>query len=322
MNVQLPLQLSGWATERVKWSPHTQTDSMMTFDMSVSSLLQNEVVIPSNCRIRMVVIASRETKMLSDQTDVEPSPPQPSKTSLLSSPTTMSTLDLETLLTSPKLISLLEASKTTQSQLLTLLSAPTAAPATTRVQQQSTLLSQLSHLRTLHRQTVLTLRATKSETASARSDVDSLHLTFQNLIYEQSHLRAEIEACERYPHPYADLPLEDLDTFLTSHAELESAGDHELTLARIEYERLQREGLEKQRLGLVRKKQALVKENLKREEDLQGLDGRMEAFIDAARPIEQVLGLVKDEDVKEKNVEEGTTVATGSAAAGKHVTMG
>ena len=98
-----------------------------------------------------------------------------------------------------------------------------------------------------------------------------------------------------------------MDSFLIAHPDLADADTHALTLARIERERVQREELERERLALVKKKQALVKENLKRKEDLQGLDGRMEAFIDAARPIEKVLGLGLEDKEKIGVGEDGAT---------------
>ena len=74
-------------------------------------------------------------------------------------------------------------------------------------------------------------------------------------------------------------------------------------MARIEDERAQREGLEKERVALVKRKQALVRGNAKRKEDLRGLDGMMEGFIDAAKPIEKVLGLVGGKEVVGKEME-------------------
>ena len=90
-------------------------------------------------------------------------------------------------------------------------------------------------------------------------------------------------------------------------------GDHEVTLARIEFERVQREGLEAERVGLVKRKQELGRGNGKRKEDLRALDGRVEGFIDAAGPIEVVLGL------RGRN---GEKVGDGDGEGGKDVVTG
>ena len=58
--------------------------------------------------------------------------------------------------------------------------------------------------------------------------------------------------------------------------------------ARINQEHAEREGLESQRQGLLRKKQSLIAENKKRKDDLASLDQDLEKFIDAAKPIQTI----------------------------------
>lgn len=64
--------------------------------------------------------------------------------------------------------------------------------------QQKLLLTNISHLRGLHRAAHLSARETKSQTSEARQELDRLHLQLQNLYYEQRHLQGEISACETY----------------------------------------------------------------------------------------------------------------------------
>lgn len=64
--------------------------------------------------------------------------------------------------------------------------------------QQKLLLTNISHLRGLHRSAHITARETKTQTAEARQEVDRLHLQLQNLYYEQRHLQGEIAACDSY----------------------------------------------------------------------------------------------------------------------------
>lgn len=77
--------------------------------------------------------------------------------------------------------------------------------------EQKLLLTNISHLRGLHRAANFTARETKAQTAEARHEVDRLHLQLQNLYYEQRHLEGEIEACESYEYvrpesPWPNLP--------------------------------------------------------------------------------------------------------------------
>jgi THO complex subunit 5 len=63
---------------------------------------------------------------------------------------------------------------------------------------QKTMIAHLSQLRGQNRRAVVSVRATKQETAEARQEVDRLLLQLQNLYYEQRHLMGEIGACEGY----------------------------------------------------------------------------------------------------------------------------
>ncbi|KAK4561028.1 hypothetical protein LTR86_004983 [Recurvomyces mirabilis] len=145
--------------------------------------------------------------------------------------------------------------------------------------QQKTLNTHLAKVRGLNRKAVLSVRATKQETAEARQEIDSLHLSLQNLYYEQRHLRGEIGGCEGYDHRYRQLPMVSEEEYLSRHPEQADASEHDLTIARIEDERLARQELEVQRLELVKKKEALAKETLAKKEELGRLDAEVEKWV-------------------------------------------
>lgn len=63
---------------------------------------------------------------------------------------------------------------------------------------QKLMTSRLANYRGLHRDAVLASRGTKQETAEAKSEIDTLHLQLQNLLYEQRHLDSEIAGCRDY----------------------------------------------------------------------------------------------------------------------------
>ncbi|GKT48336.1 putative threonine dehydratase [Colletotrichum spaethianum] len=152
--------------------------------------------------------------------------------------------------------------------------------------EQKLLLTNISHLRGLHRSANFDARDTKAQTAEARHEVDRLHLQLQNLYYEQRHLEGEIEACES--HTYQKLPLIPVDDFVALHPEHADDDENAMMIARIGHERAEREALEQQRLELVGRKQKLIADNKKRKDDLANLDKDLEKFIDAAKPIQEL----------------------------------
>lgn len=118
----------------------------------------------------------------------------------------------EGLIRDPLLLSVLEAASRTRSQCLTILDflddnalqsrsispEPNDEASYALARHQKRLTSRLAHFRGLFRNAALSGRATKQETSEAKSEIDTLHLQLQNLLYEQRHLKGEIAACEDY----------------------------------------------------------------------------------------------------------------------------
>lgn len=116
---------------------------------------------------------------------------------------------VETLVTDPTLLSVLEAATKAREQSLAILDllqqyhqASASSEANEQIvglaDQQKKLNGQLARLRGENRKAVQSVRRTKQETSEARQEIDSLHLQLQNLYYEQRHLKGEILACEEY----------------------------------------------------------------------------------------------------------------------------
>ncbi|KAH7417254.1 Fms-interacting protein-domain-containing protein [Cadophora sp. MPI-SDFR-AT-0126] len=201
---------------------------------------------------------------------------------------------IKDIVTEPGLKAALETSAQAREQAVALLDFVSNQPATAtpsedfQIQvskQQKLLLTYLAQLRGLHRDAHMAARETKAVTAEARQEVDKLHLQLQNLYYEQRHLQGEIAACESFDHKYTQLPLIPVEQFLAEHPEHAGADENALMTARIDHEHAEREALESQRQGLLKKKLGLVAENKKRKDDLAALDKDLETFIDAAKPI-------------------------------------
>ncbi|KAK3110517.1 hypothetical protein LTR53_015116 [Teratosphaeriaceae sp. CCFEE 6253] len=205
----------------------------------------------------------------------------------------------DTLITDPALHSVLTAATRAREQSLALLDFLAAqhhdTPADSELdaqlalsKQQKLLHAHLARLRGLNRHAILSVRATKHETAEARQEIDSLHLQLQNLYYEQRHLRGEIAGCEGYEHRFKHLPLIPFEDFLAQHPEQSTSSGHDLMLARMADERAARQQLEEERLGLVKRKEALVRETTAKKEELGRLDAEMEKWLAGQEGVRRV----------------------------------
>ena len=63
------------------------------------------------------------------------------------------------------------------------------------------------------------IREDKAATTTSRAEVDTLHLSLQNVQYENRHLAGEIAATENHPHIYRELDLVSEEEFLATHPE-------------------------------------------------------------------------------------------------------
>jgi THO complex subunit 5 len=200
------------------------------------------------------------------------------------------------------------------------MSSPSASPTPAEIETsrlQSKLFAYSAQLKSLHRKSIMSVRATKQLTSDARSEIDRLNLQLQNLVYEQRHLRGEIRGCEEYEyvfsafnftspvympqspfnsrsstkltnyssHKYTSLPLISIEDYLELFPDHASLSEHDLMIARIAHEHVKRQALEEKRQGLLKRKQGLIAENNRRKEDLANLDKDLERFIEAADPI-------------------------------------
>lgn len=165
----------------------------------------------------------------------------------------------------------------------------TASLQQTLLKQQKLLHALLSRLRTQSRRVAYEIRDVKAQTGEARQEVDRLLLQLQNLYYEQRHLLGEIASCEEYDHAYRHLPLVDVEEYIMQHPEDAGLDEEELMPRRIEFEGRERSRMEEERLELVKVKEALVKENARRKEEMRKIDERLEAWVEASAPIQSDL---------------------------------
>lgn len=202
---------------------------------------------------------------------------------------------VDDVITSPVLTPCLETSQaalTQTTQLIEFLSQHASSPTTTELQlhvarQQKIVSAYLSRLRLQTRKAAYAARTTKLETAEARKHVDGLLLQLQNLYYEQRHLSGEIASCEDYNHSYRDLPLIDTEEYLERFPDQQELSEEELMPNMIEFEAAERARMEQERLDLMKVKEKLIAENMKRKEDMKKMDEKLEAWIDGLGKLEE-----------------------------------
>lgn len=221
-------------------------------------------------------------------------------------------MDSTTLITDPLLQSVLHSAAFAREQSLAILTlidnfhasdqnGDATASQLSLSKQQKLLHTHLAQLRSLNRKAITSVRDTKSSTAEARTEIDSLHLQLQNLYYEQRHLRGEIAGCEDYKHIYAEIPMIGLDDFMALHPELETASEHDLTVARIEDEHAQRRALEEQKQALLKRKEALLKDVGARKDELAKLDTEMEKWVTGQDSVRKMFEAKEKEVVAEES---------------------
>ena len=78
------------------------------------------------------------------------------------------------------------------------------------------------------------------------------------------------------------------EQFLDTHPELNDVSEHDVMIARINDEHARRQSMEEQRLGLLKKKQALIAENKKKKDELDALDKEIEKYINGGEVVQKV----------------------------------
>ncbi|KAG4301104.1 hypothetical protein PCK1_002803 [Pneumocystis canis] len=148
----------------------------------------------------------------------------------------------------------------------------------------------MRRLREANRAAYLNVRAAKQETQHQRQILDQQYLQLQNLYYEQQHLLTTIKACETFPSSHDSLSLIPEEEFLALHPDLSNTTDpHTLMLARLSYEKQERERLEKVRRDLLKQKVELISQNKTHKEELDALDSQLKSFIRSAEPLRELM---------------------------------
>ncbi|PWN35529.1 uncharacterized protein FA14DRAFT_43169 [Meira miltonrushii] len=124
----------------------------------------------------------------------------------------------------------------------------------------------------------------KGRVTEIRTRVDNASLALQNLKYQKRHLQEEIRNCKSFQSIYENVSLIDVDQFMQSAPEAEKTDEittnaHKLYLARLRFELSERKRLEEEKQQLQSKRAALMKENRKKKQRLEGLESDLKEML-------------------------------------------
>ncbi|KAJ1559892.1 THO complex subunit 5 [Cladochytrium tenue] len=179
--------------------------------------------------------------------------------------------------------------------------APSASAATAAATAVESLVDEvaleLAELQRANRGAYARTRWAKAGTTEAKHDMDKLFLQLQNLSYERLHLRREVAKCRESESIYQNVDLLPFDEFVRvkSAAGVEAGtitamGEHELMLARLQFEMDERKRLADELAAVRREKERLQCVLDDRNAALDRFDRDLDAFFALVRPLEDQLG--------------------------------
>ena len=141
-----------------------------------------------------------------------------------------------------------------------------------------------AQLRSTSRKVHEDVRNGKASVTEIRSKVDNASLALQNLRYQKRHLQEEIRNCKSFQSIYENVSLIHVDEFIQTAPEEERtdeiiANPHKLYLARLRFELSERKRLEEEKQRLQANRTALMKENRKKKQRLEGLESDLKEML-------------------------------------------
>ncbi|KAA8911434.1 hypothetical protein TRICI_003818 [Trichomonascus ciferrii] len=152
----------------------------------------------------------------------------------------------------------------------------------------------LVQLRMLNKQAQDSVHQTKEDTTRARQELDNIQLDMQNVLYQNKHLRSEIERCTDYESRLESIDLVPIEEFTKDNPDVQTdqLDDHQLTLERLRDEERRRLNLFfiKTRLQETKKQLQSETENLKEDlEDMKTFNSQMNKIVEGAEPLRKTL---------------------------------
>lgn len=141
------------------------------------------------------------------------------------------------------------------------------------------------------------LKVAKDAVNEKKQKVDNFHLQLQNLTYEVMHLQKEVTKCMEFRSRDEEIDLVPVEEFRREapaevlKRDLTDADPHQLTLARLQWELVQRKELSQKLKGLESLREQYVREIERKRECLSGIQPTLQAVLEAAQPLQADLGL-------------------------------
>lgn len=141
------------------------------------------------------------------------------------------------------------------------------------------------------------LKVAKDAVNEKKQKVDNFHLQLQNLTYEVMHLQKEVTKCMEFRSRDEEIDLVPVEEFRREapaevlKKDLTDADPHQLTLARLQWELVQRKELSQKLRGLESLREQYDREIERKRECLSGIQPTLQAVLEAAQPLQADLGL-------------------------------
>uniref|UniRef100_L7M7T8 Putative tho complex subunit 5 n=1 Tax=Rhipicephalus pulchellus TaxID=72859 RepID=L7M7T8_RHIPC len=141
------------------------------------------------------------------------------------------------------------------------------------------------------------LKVAKDAVNEKKQKVDNFHLQLQNLTYEVMHLQKEVTKCMEFRSRDEEIDLVPVEEFRREapaevlKKDLTDADPHQLTLARLQWELVQRKELSQKLRGLESLREQYEREIERKRECLSSIQPTLQAVLEAAQPLQADLGL-------------------------------
>ncbi|XP_015523922.1 THO complex subunit 5 homolog [Neodiprion pinetum] len=155
-------------------------------------------------------------------------------------------------------------------------------------------------LKKLNRMEKFRTKFARDSLVAAKSSVDSRHLHLQNLLYEVMHLKKEVVKCLQFKSKDESIELVPEDEFYkeapesVSRPEITKNDPHQLRLARLEWELMQRKQLAALCDELTDSKKGVAASIESKQTRLDNLAPQLRTILEASKPLQESLGLPLD----------------------------
>lgn len=159
-------------------------------------------------------------------------------------------------------------------------------------------------LKKLNRLEKMRMKECRDALQKYREQVDSDHLHLQNLVYENLHLSKEVAKCYDFKSVDEDMDLVSVEEFYAnapkslSKEEVTKDNPHELKLARLSWELVQRKELAAKLKQLELSKETITKDIEAKKEQLCNLTPHLKSILEATKPLQNLLNIPVDKTKK------------------------